>query len=109
MDRRKTLAGLSPSQLNTRQGAGRASLAPGRVIKPNSQAGKLEQAMGRLSLAGGPVQRRSSTYTKAAGVKQDPRPVSDKLFQQNCIRVIITYLAGHGYEHPITPKVGQVT
>lgn len=76
-------------------------------MKP-SAAGKLplDKAMGRLSLAG-PVQRRSSTYTKVAGVKQDPRPVSDKLFQQNCIRLIITYLASHGYEHPVTPKVSK--
>ncbi|GAB4815903.1 hypothetical protein N2152v2_002949 [Parachlorella kessleri] len=104
MDRRRqTLAGLSPSQVNVR--AARASLAPGRVMKPAAQVAKLEQALGRLSLAGGPVQRRSSTYTKASGVKQDPRPVSDKQYQQNCIRVIITYLAGHGYEHAITPKV----
>lgn len=106
MDRRKTLAGLSPSQINSR-----ASLAPGRVAKPGPGGAKLplDKAMSRLSLAG-PVQRRSSTYTnKAAGVKQDPRPVSDKLFQQNCSRVIITYLAAHSYEFTITPKVTACT
>lgn len=95
-ERRKTLAGVENRQ----------SLAPGRVVKPATGAG-LDKAMARLSLAG-PVQRRSSTYTAAKGapgVKQDPRPVSDKGFQANCGRVIITYLAAHGYEHPITPKV----
>lgn len=40
-----------------------------------------------------------------ARAQADPRPVSDKLFQQNCIRTCITYLAAHSYEFPITPKV----
>ncbi|KAI7842998.1 hypothetical protein COHA_003332 [Chlorella ohadii] len=97
MDRRKTLGALAPGQLNARQ-----SLAPG-----GKAAGKLplDKALSRMSLAG-PVARRSSAYTtKASGVKQDPRPTSDKGFQQACIRTVITYLAAHGFEYAITPKV----
>ncbi|PRW33702.1 Kinetochore NDC80 [Chlorella sorokiniana] len=99
MDRRKTLGALAPGQLNARQ-----SLAPGAGGKA---AGKLplDKALSRMSLAG-PVARRSSAYTtKASGVKQDPRPVSDKGFQQACIRTVITYLAAHSFEYAITPKV----
>ena len=111
MDRRKTLGGLSPGQLNSR-----ASLAPGRVVNKDGKSGwgggaagpgkvPLDKALSRLSLAG-PVQRRSSAYTtKAPGVKSDPRPVGDKLYQQNCVRTVITFLASHGYEYQATPKV----
>lgn len=107
MDRRKTLAGLSPAQLNSR-----ASLAPGRALpsKGGGGGGKLhlEKALSRMSLAG-PIARRSSAYTtKASGLKSDPRPVSDKGFQAACIRTVIAYLAAHGFEYAITPKVGPV-
>lgn len=105
MDRRKTLAGLSPAQLNAR-----VSLAPrGMAGKGGAAAGgklPIEKALSRMSLAG-PVTRRSSAYTtsKATGLKSDPRPVSDKGFQQACIRTVIAYLAAHGFEYAITPKV----
>lgn len=103
------LSQLSPAQLNSR-----ASLAPGRVLKGDAAAGRaggtaakalpLDKALSRMSLAG-PVQRRSSAYTtKAPGVKSDPRPVADKLYQQNCIRAVIAYLASHAYEYQINPK-----
>lgn len=110
MDRRKTLAGLSPAQLNAR-----ASLAPSRGLGGGGKAGgaagggpagklPIEKALSRMSLAG-PVARRSSAYTtKASGLKSDPRPVSDKAFQAACIRTVIAFLAGHGYEYAITPK-----
>lgn len=102
MDRRKTLAGLSPSQLNSR-----ASLAPARGGAKLGAAGKLplEKALSRMSLAG-PVARRSSAYTtKISGVRSDPRPIGDKGFQGACVRTVIAYLAGHGFEYAITPKV----
>ena len=102
MDRRKTLAGLSPAQLNSR-----ASLAPGRGKAGAAAKLPLDKALSRMSLAG-PVARRSSAYTtKASGVKSDPRPISDKGFQAACIRTVIAYLAAHGFEYAITPKVGR--
>jgi kinetochore protein NDC80 len=112
MDRRKTLAGLSPAQLNTR-----ASLAPGRGLPLAGAKGgagggatklPLEKALSRMSLAG-PVARRSSAYTTVnkSGLKCDPRPISDKGFQQACVRTVIAYLAAHGFEYAITPKVGR--
>ncbi|KAK9828671.1 hypothetical protein WJX72_001447 [[Myrmecia] bisecta] len=124
MNRRQTLGGLSPSQLNSRQ-----SLGPSRIGKDGKAAKKTDALWsGRQSLAGGRLpsqavapaavpskpapaaaagaQRRSSTaYSKPAGVKTDPRPVSDKAYQGNCIRLLIQYLSTHGYDHPISPKL----
>lgn len=60
-----------------------------------------------MSLAG-PVQRRGSAYTTVKappGLKNDPRPLSDKAYQGSCIRTIISFLATHSYEYQITPKV----
>ena len=64
-----------------------------------------------MSLAG-PVQRRSSTYTTVKappGLKNDPRPLGDKAYQANCIRTVLSFLAAHGYEYQITPKVRAFT
>ena len=106
MDRRRTLGGLSPGHLNSR-----ATLAPARVAKDGKGMGAsgklpLERALARMSLAG-PVMRRSSQYTtaKSSGFKYDPRPISDKGFQQNCIRTIISFLQANNYEHQINAKV----
>jgi SMC interacting uncharacterized protein involved in chromosome segregation len=113
MDRRKTLAGLPPNTINSRQ-----SLAPGRILKDVKQAGAwvegtatkvqpMDRGLARMSLAG-PVQRRGSAYTTVkavTGLKNDPRPLSDKSYQGNCIRTIISFLATHNYEYQISPKV----
>ena len=48
---------------------------------------------------------RSSTYAKPGGPRSDPRPVSDKAYQANCIRVLIAYLSTHGYDQPLAPKL----
>jgi kinetochore protein NDC80 len=109
--RRQTLGGLSPNQLNSR-----VSLGPSRVAK-DGKAGK----SGRPSFAWGPaapsgprngnsrlttVPRRSSAYNgKSSSVKSDPRPVSDKGYQQNCARTIINYLTTHNYDHNLGTKV----
>lgn len=113
--RRKTLGGLSPAQVNVR-----SSVGPARVTKDGTVSRKT-MGFGRASLAGargpannlpssrlglaGPAPRRSSQAGKAAGIKQDPRPISDKSFQGQCIRNLIGYLSTHGYDQPLTPKM----
>lgn len=60
---------------------------------------------GRTSIGGGT--RRSSMYGKASApgaTRPDPRPISDKAYQQSCVRTIITYLSGHGYDNAVSPK-----
>lgn len=115
MNRRQTLGGLSPAQLNSR-----ASFGPSRISKDGKSSKKVTALSGRQSLAPKPagnpqpnsrlstlsgVQRRSSTYgKKTTGPKQDPRPVSDKAYQHDCIRQLIEYLSTHSYEHPVSPK-----
>ena len=115
MNRRQTLGGLSPAQLNSR-----ASFGPSRITKDGKSSKKVTVLSGRQSLAPKPantsqpnsrlstlsgLHRRSSTYgKKTTGPKQDPRPVSDKAYQQDCIRQLIEYLSTHGYEHPVSPK-----
>lgn len=109
-NRRQTLGGLSPAQLNSR-----ASLGPARITKDGKGSVKATALNSRQSLAPklgnsrlstlSGVQRRSSTYgKKASGPKQDPRPVSDKAYQHNCIRSLIEFLSTHTYEHPVSPK-----
>ena len=39
------------------------------------------------------------------GPKNDPRPVSDKAYQANCIKTLIAYLSMHGYDQPLSPKM----
>ncbi len=115
MNRRQTLGGLSPAQLNSR-----TSFGPSRITKDGKSSAKVTAMSGRQSLAPksannnqpnsrlstlSGVQRRSSTYgKKTTGPKQDPRPVSDKAYQHDCIRQLIEYLSTHGYEHAVAPK-----
>ena len=80
----------------------RPSLAPPGTATAN----RVPPASRMASGAAGPVQRRSSAYGKGGtGLKADPRPVSDKAYQQACIRTIIAYLTTHDYDHPISAKV----
>ena len=115
--RRQTLGQMSPAQVNSRLSMGpsrimkegkagskpmppRPSLAPSGAAVPNRA-----QPSGRMAPAGVPAQRRASTYGKPGNVKSDPRPVSDKAYQQACIRTVISYLTTHNYDHPISAKV----
>lgn len=109
-DRRQTagavpLGTVSPSVLNARK-----SLGLPRATK-ESKLGRKTGLISRPSLAGkltataGQPQRRSSTYGNSSGVKTDPRPVSDKVYQQKLVRTLIQFLTEHGYQHPISPKL----
>ncbi len=109
-DRRQTasvvpLGTISPSALNARK-----SLGLPRATK-ESKLGRKTGLISRPSLAGklvsggGQPQRRSSTYSGASGVKSDPRPVTDKSYQQKLVRTLIQFLTEHGYQHPISPKL----
>ena len=127
MGRRTTLSAVSPSGINARRaslgvstrvaqggGAGGKSQQGGAGGGATGGAGPRRQSLmrtpapataGRPSMGGGT--RRSSMYGKAAGSngpKSDPRPVTDKHFQQSCVRAIISYLSTHSYESAISPK-----
>jgi hypothetical protein len=101
MSRRTTLGPMSPSQINSRSTglAGRVGVKePKTAAKPTN---------GRLSLLPSAlmsVDRRSSAYGKASGVKQDPRPLGDKNYFQACLRTVITYLSSNSYPHAVSPK-----
>eukprot|EP00004_Rigifila_ramosa_P011480 TRINITY_DN2458_c0_g1_i1.p1 TRINITY_DN2458_c0_g1~~TRINITY_DN2458_c0_g1_i1.p1 ORF type:complete len:630 (-),score=148.24 TRINITY_DN2458_c0_g1_i1:5-1894(-) len=134
--RRTTMGPLSSSAINTRQSlggagrfpgaapgaaprktsmgfpAGRPSLAPGAMIPTALPVGgaQVGAAAPRKNSAGG--SRRSSMFggnTKASSSssRQDPRDVMNKVFQRNAATVIIEYIASHGYDHPIAPKMLQ--
>jgi len=118
MSRRQTLGVLSPSALNSRAN----QAAPGRILtgkdsQGNSALGGASvPAKARKSLApsalesrpsavGAGVDRRSSAFGgKPAGPKQDPRPLNDKNFLNNCVHTLITYLSMHGYPAAVSPK-----
>lgn len=128
MDRRKTLAGL-PTHGNSNS---RGLVGPGGAgaVKEGTKTGgtwgepppppthhhhgggggklghTVERRLARMSLAG-PVQRRASTFTGVKvlpGMKADPRPLGDKVYQGNCARTIIAFLSANGYEYQILPK-----
>ena len=71
-----------------------------RTIAPHGEAEELQTCDGILLMG-----FRSSTYAKSGGPKSDPRPISDKAYQANCIRALIAYLSTHGYDQPLTPKL----
>lgn len=122
MSRRQTLGAISPGQLNSR-----ASNAPARVAakeaggavrsRKSMAVSAVDKNMSLLASASQASQsqamgsqvgidpRRSSAFgVKASGPKADPRPISDKNFQNACMRTVITYLSSHGYPAAVSPK-----
>jgi kinetochore protein NDC80 len=62
---------------------------------------------GRPSLAGGSSNGTGSgtgASTSNSVVKQDPRPIQDKNYQQHCIRTLLMFLTKSGYEYPVNLK-----
>ena len=53
---------------------------------------------GRQSLGG------NNNSTNGSVVKQDPRPIQDKAYQQHCIRTLLMFLSKAGYEYPVNLK-----
>ena len=123
MSRRQTLGVLSPSALNARasqagriltgkdsQGGLSSSQLGGASVPAKARKSLAPSAMmeNRPSAAGGGgagVDRRSSAFGgKPSGPKQDPRPLGDKNFLNNCVHTLITYLSVHGYPAAVSPK-----
>lgn len=85
---------------------GRVSMLPrvGREnIVPPSPARSVVSAAtanSRRRSVGGVDHRRASS----AAVKQDPRPITDKLHQNGCVKRLLEYLITTGYDYPISQK-----
>mmetsp|Transcript_9450 Transcript_9450/g.28194 ORF Transcript_9450/g.28194 Transcript_9450/m.28194 type:complete len:657 (-) Transcript_9450:1678-3648(-) len=129
--RRQTLGGIGPGNANInsrrqsvdpsshahgsvkRPPRGRASMIPrvGRenMIPPTPTSARQDSnrrassAMNtrRQSTVG---DRRQSVMPPSAPAIQDPRPILNKAYQQDCIRELLAYLQKSGYEHPISQK-----
>ena len=109
--RRTTLGGVNMNARETpkklvKQRKSRQSMLPrmGRenLLPPSSTPSTASNAsrrtmrrsmgVGRQSMGGGRV------------VKQDPRPIQDRAYQQQCIRTLFAYLSKSGYEYPVSLK-----
>ncbi len=126
MSRRQTLGVLSPSALNSRtnQQAGRIlsgkdgssqasqTAVGGASVPPKARKSLAPTAMAwggadnrPNAAAGGVDLRRSSAFGgKPSGPKQDPRPLGDKNYLNNCVHTLIAYLSMHGYPAAVSPK-----
>lgn len=69
---------------------------PSVTTKPNATSSSSRRR--RSSVAGG--LKPAAPHT----ARTDPRPLSDKAFQQDCIRRLLSFLVERGYEHPISHK-----
>lgn len=80
---------------------GRENLLPQtpQTAKPNRQAASTGR---RRSSIGG--DRRQSLVPPSVPAKTDSRPVTDKAYQQECIKTLLDFLHQSGYDQPISPK-----
>jgi kinetochore protein NDC80 len=74
-----------------------------RVSTAKSSSGRRRSGMGGGGGGGGDP-RRQSLMPPSVPVIVDPRPVTDKLYQQDCIKELFSFLQKSGYEHPISHK-----
>ena len=109
MSRRQTLGPVSPSALN------RGNANNAQAVTQATRVQIKEVNAGRMSIApnenrgsllgpGAMDPRRSSAFGRPAGPKQDPRPLNDKNFLNECIRTVIGYLSTHGFPAAVSPK-----
>ncbi|OQR91858.1 hypothetical protein THRCLA_08853 [Thraustotheca clavata] len=114
--RRTTLGPITSSQLNTlppsrvpvasgarqsisvmpqRRESVKSRLPPSR----SSLASNRGHSIGRNGSVGSG--RRSSAFGVRGSRTNDPRPISDRGFMNNAIRMLVEFLTEHNYEHPI--------
>jgi kinetochore protein NDC80 len=75
---------------------------PPTAMPPSStSSNRRRSSIGGLSGGG---DRRQSMLPPGVGSKPDPRPVSDKAYQQECIKKLLVFLQRSGYDHPISHK-----
>lgn len=117
MSKRQTLGQMSEGQVNSRMSMG--GFGPSRVVKDGKGAKNLgvgattrpplrpadSNNPARKSMGMGAVRHSSQFGKSGATVKQDPRPIGDRGYQQQGVSTLIQYLSSHGYEHAISPKL----
>lgn len=105
---RRESAGTATNGSKTRPPTGRVSMIPrvGRenVIPPTPPSTNPSQANSSSRRTSLVSERRQSQLPPTAPSKIDPRQISDKGFQQNCIKQLLKYLVENGYDHQITHK-----
>ncbi|ETI49585.1 hypothetical protein, variant [Phytophthora nicotianae P1569] len=136
MMRRTTLGPVSSSQLNARSSALRHP-STRVSVPSKSTAAMERQSIGiasrRVSTAAGTVRRppigprasmnarqsvganrRNSTYSSRASVSGrggtrvvDPRPVTDRSFQNSCVQTLVEFLSEHMYDQAIPPALAR--
>jgi kinetochore protein NDC80 len=84
------------------------SVASSRSMKSRQSVGGGRKSIGGRFGGGSVGRRQSSSHTSTSHsqsvVKQDPRPINDKAYQQHGIRTLLTYLTKRGYEYPVSIK-----
>lgn len=106
---RRQSVGPSSIPPKPRPPTGRASFIPrvgrenGVPPTPPSTNPRRESSVHRNSV-GGDRGQPSALPPLSVPARTDPRQVSDKAFQQSCIKKLLKYLVDHGYDHPITHK-----
>lgn len=85
---------------NTGSGvAGRTSSTKVAPSNPAMSSGRRRSTLGGSQVNG---DRRHSTVLQQGNA--DPRPISDKAYQQDCIIKLLSYLQKSGYDHPVSHK-----
>lgn len=83
---------------------GRENIVPPTppTIKPPSSASSNRR---RSSIGGGGgSERRQSMLPPGVAANPDPRPISDKAYQQDCSKRLLVFLQRSGYDHPVSHK-----
>jgi kinetochore protein NDC80 len=103
--------GAAPGTAKARPPRGRASMIPrvGREngvppTPPSASAKKATPGSRSRRSSGINGDRRQSVVPPSAPAKTDPRPITDRAFQQECIKQLLDFLMTKGYEHPISHR-----
>lgn len=78
---------------------------PSAGLRPPPSTAKMGSGLSRSSMGfGSGGDRRQSLLPAGVPARVDPRPISDKAYQQDCIKQLVSFLQKGGFEHPISTR-----
>ena len=108
VNRRQSIGGSqTPNKTAKRPPKGRMSMLPrvGREsLIPPSPAASVSSSARRMSVGGDRRQSLVPPPSSTHLMKNDPRPVADKAYQNQCIKELLQYLTKNGYAYPVSHK-----
>ena len=94
----------TPSGTGTTAAAAASTTNRRRSVGGSDNSSGMSSSMRRQSMIPPANNGGSGSSVSSVGQKADPRPISDRAFQHQCMKDLLSFLQETGYEYPISIK-----